>query len=101
MRQTAQVTRGERSVFGLATQRPDFIYIYNTATSTFVPAWVRNGTGSLGAFALMPMHLEGKLQLMVVAGWTQPRKFHVSHEKYRKIRELLTLAVAAPAGQPV
>ena len=100
MRQTAQVIRGERSVFGLATQRPDFIYIYNTATSTFVPAWVRNGTGSLGAFALMPMHLDGKLQLMVVAGWTRPRKFQVSHEKYRKIRELLTLAVAS-AGQPV
>ena len=60
MRQLAQVHPGEKSVFGLAFQRHEFILIYDVSTSAYVPAWVRTAACPLGSFASCPCTMGGK-----------------------------------------
>jgi HD-like signal output (HDOD) protein len=99
MRELAQVTPGEKSVFGLAFQRHEFILINDVSTSAYVPAWVRTSACPLGSFALLPLYHKGKIQSIIVAGWAHPHKFLVSHEKHNKMTELFALVTEHLSGQ--
>jgi len=99
---TAAVRADERTVFGICLARTENVVIHDTNELTlaaYLPAWFKQIKVAPGAFILMPLHTDGRIQGLVLIGWSLAHRITVSAAQTELARQLFASA-SANANKP-
>ena len=102
-RACAAVRADERTVFGICLARMENVVIHDTAEPTltnYLPSWFRQTKGAPGAFILMPLHTEGRIQGLVLIGWKIAHRITVTAAQTELACQLFASA-SANADKPM
>lgn len=100
-RASAAVRADERTVFGICLARMENVVIHDTTEPTlaaYLPGWFKQTLGAPGAFILMPLHTDGRIQGLVLIGWSQAQRITVTAAQTELARQLFSTASANAAG---
>jgi HD-like signal output (HDOD) protein len=96
-RARAAVRADERTVFGICLARLENVVIHDTSEPTlapYLPAWFKQNKAAPGAFVLMPLQTNGRIQGLVLIGWTLPHRITVTAAQTEIARQLFATANA-------